>query len=95
MVLIGMGTPNQTLPLSAAALREVDLVGVFRYSDTYQYAVDLLSGHVRGSGRSLPDLSKVISHRVQALSNANEAFKIAARPTDAEDRLVLKVMINT
>ena len=26
-----MGTPNVMLPLGAAALREVDLVGVFRY----------------------------------------------------------------
>lgn len=29
-MLIGMGTPNVVLPLSAAACREVDLLGVFR-----------------------------------------------------------------
>jgi L-iditol 2-dehydrogenase len=31
VMLVGMGTPNVMLPLSAAACREVDLVGVFRY----------------------------------------------------------------
>jgi L-iditol 2-dehydrogenase len=30
-MLVGMGTPNVSLPLSAAACREVDLIGVFRY----------------------------------------------------------------
>jgi hypothetical protein len=30
-MLIGMGTPNVMMPLSAAACREVDLIGVFRY----------------------------------------------------------------
>lgn len=29
-MLVGMGTPNVVLPLSAAACREVDLLGVFR-----------------------------------------------------------------
>jgi cobalamin biosynthesis protein CobD/CbiB len=31
VMLIGMGSPNVMLPLSAAACREVDLIGVFRY----------------------------------------------------------------
>jgi len=39
---IGMGTPNATLPLSAAVFREVDLIGVFRYANTYPDALALL-----------------------------------------------------
>ena len=34
-----MGTQNATLPISAAAFREVDLLGVFRYCNTYPDAV--------------------------------------------------------
>lgn len=33
VILVEMGTPIQTLPVSATALREVDLVGVWRYAD--------------------------------------------------------------
>lgn len=44
MVLIGMGSPIQTLPIGAAALREVDIVGVFRYANTYPIALGLLAG---------------------------------------------------
>lgn len=32
VVFIGMGTPNALLPVSAAAFREVDMLGVFRYA---------------------------------------------------------------
>src|SRR6185312_6928176 len=53
LMIIGMGTPTQTLPLLAAALREVDIVGVFRYANTYQYGVDLLAEREK---RGLPDI---------------------------------------
>lgn len=44
VVLIGMGSPIQTLPIGAASLREVDIVGVFRYANTYPIALGLLAG---------------------------------------------------
>ncbi|PWZ02607.1 GroES-like protein [Testicularia cyperi] len=44
VVLIGMGNPIQTLPIGAASLREVDIVGVFRYANTYPVALGLLAG---------------------------------------------------
>lgn len=44
MVLIGMGNPIQTLPIGSASLREVDIVGVFRYANTYPTALALLAG---------------------------------------------------
>ncbi|KAJ9476761.1 putative D-xylulose reductase (putative) [Pseudozyma hubeiensis] len=44
VVLIGMGNPIQTLPIGSASLREVDIVGVFRYANTYPIALGLLAG---------------------------------------------------
>lgn len=44
VVLIGMGNPIQTLPVGSASLREVDIVGVFRYANTYPVALGLLAG---------------------------------------------------
>lgn len=55
IVLIGMGTPIQTVPLGAAALREVDILGVFRYSGTYPTAISMLSGGaLRTAGGGVP-----------------------------------------
>lgn len=49
--LIGMGHPIVTLPLGAAALREVDLIGVFRYANMFPKAIKLLnSGALRANG---------------------------------------------
>lgn len=39
-----MGTINATLPFSAAMVREVDLIGVFRYNNTYPEALALFEG---------------------------------------------------
>lgn len=41
-----MGTPNLLLPTGPSLLREVDMLGVFRYANCYPEALALL-----GSGR--------------------------------------------
>lgn len=84
-----MGTPIQTLPISAAALREVDLMGVFRYANTYQEGIHIVSSK---SG-NMPDFGKLVTHRYKGLKEAREAFEMAMRTTDDEGRLVLKVVI--
>jgi len=38
-----MGSPVQTLPIGSASLREVDLIGVFRYRNQYPLAIELIS----------------------------------------------------
>ncbi|KAI0316373.1 GroES-like protein [Amylostereum chailletii] len=86
VMLIGMGTRNTTLPLSAAAVREVDVLGSFRYANTYPDAIALLT-----SGR-LPPLDKLVTHRF-ALEDAARAFELMARGADAQGRMVLKVML--
>lgn len=89
-MIIGMGNPVQTLPVSAASLREVDLVGVFRYANTYPRAIELL-----GSGNTLlPDLTKLVTHRFSGLDNIPKAFDMAARVKDDEGNLVLKAMVD-
>lgn len=106
--LIGMGSPIQTLPIGAAALREVDLIGVFRYANTYPTAIELLSGGGRGndtkatategtsangtSGLALASIEKLISHRY-SLEQAPEAFETLARGKSADGRGVTKVFV--
>ncbi|KAH6683591.1 chaperonin 10-like protein [Plectosphaerella plurivora] len=92
LMIIGMGTPVQTLPLLAAALREVDIVGVFRYANTYQYGVDLLA---KRESVGLPDIRKLVTHRFSGFEKAPDAFATASRPADDKGQLVIKVVIET
>ncbi|PWN39526.1 GroES-like protein [Ceraceosorus guamensis] len=104
--LIGMGHPIQTLPIGAASLREVDLVGVFRYAHQYPRAIDLLSRwHSSGLsvGTSAEDgraasvvqaagLERLISHTF-SLEDAQQAFETLRNGKSADGRGVIKVFI--
>jgi L-iditol 2-dehydrogenase len=57
LVMVGMGTPIQTLPMSASHLKEVDIIGIFRYANTYPTGIKLISAGV------LPSLDNMITHR--------------------------------
>ena len=89
VVIVGMGNPIQTLPISAAALREVDILGTFRYANAYPEAIELVSGQ----NPQLPDLEKLITHRFRGLDHVESAFEMAARTKDADGKLVLKVVV--
>ncbi|OCH85834.1 GroES-like protein [Obba rivulosa] len=86
VMLVGMGTRNVTLPLSAAALREVDILGSFRYAHTYPAALALLAAG------ALPGIEQLVTHRVP-LHDAKRAFELLARGRDEDGGVVLKVMI--
>lgn len=75
--------------MSAAALREVDILGVFRYANTYPDAIKMLSDPDSG----LPDLSKLITHRYAGMDKITDAFARAAQVKDEEGNLVLKVFV--
>ena len=90
-MLVGMGHPIQTLPLSAAALREVDIVGVFRYANTYAESIEL----VQQAMRSGLDLAKMVTHRYKGLEDAPKAFAMAGKTKDEDGKLVLKVVIDS
>ncbi|KAF8155722.1 chaperonin 10-like protein [Crassisporium funariophilum] len=86
VMLIGMGTRSALMPLSTAALREIDIMGSFRYANTYPEALHLLA-----SG-SLPTVSRLVTHRF-GLSETKKAFETLARGVDDKGALVLKVMV--
>ncbi|KAL0260488.1 hypothetical protein SLS55_004177 [Diplodia seriata] len=92
VLLIGMGHPIQTLPISAAALREVDIVGVFRYANTYPTGIEVVS---KQPGPDYPDFSKLVTHRYKGLDSLPEAFQMAAKTKDDQGKLVLKVVVET
>jgi L-iditol 2-dehydrogenase len=81
-----MGTANLTLPTGPSLLREVDLIGVFRYANTYPEALALL-----GSG-SLGDVGKMITHRYP-LDRAVEAFEDLKRGRDKDGKTIIKPMV--
>jgi L-iditol 2-dehydrogenase len=88
-MLIGMGNPVYTLPVSAAALREVDILGVFRYANTYAAGIEIVSR----KDSIVPDFSKLITHRFRGLEKLDAAFSMAGRTKDDTGRLVLKVVV--
>ncbi|MCJ1469313.1 hypothetical protein MMC07_007946 [Pseudocyphellaria aurata] len=90
-IIVGMGSPVQTLPLSAALSREVDIIGTYRYANTYPNAIDL----VAGKHPLLPDLERLVTHRFHGLDRAPAAFELAANTSDEQGELVLKVVIRT
>ena len=87
-MLIGMGTRNTSLPLSAAALREVDVQGSFRYANTYPEALALLA-----SGK-LQNIDKLVTHHFK-LSDTAHAFDLLTRGVDERGDMVLKVVIGS
>jgi L-iditol 2-dehydrogenase len=87
-MLVGMGSRNVVLPLSQAALREVDIQGSFRYANTYPTAISLLT-----SGK-LPNVDKLISHRI-SLEHCAKAFELLSSGKDDAGNVVLKVMIDS
>jgi L-iditol 2-dehydrogenase len=59
VLTIGMGSTTMAIPLLSAATREVDLIGVFRYANTYAEAIELLSK----CEQLCRKLEKLVTHR--------------------------------
>jgi len=75
-----------TLPISAAATREVDILGTFRYANTYPSALALLgSGVLRG-------VDALVTHRFP-LDRAADAFALMRKGVDENGDIVLKVVV--
>jgi L-iditol 2-dehydrogenase len=92
-MLAGMGHPTQTISLGAAALREVDIVGVFRYANTYAESIEIVQANQKSSDG--PDFSKLVTHRFKGLEDVVEAFEMAGKTKDVDGKLVLKIVIDS
>ncbi|OQU97217.1 Alcohol dehydrogenase GroES-like domain-containing protein [Cladophialophora immunda] len=93
VMLVGMGTPNHTLPLSEAGAREVDLMSTWRYANCYEEAIDLMTKVAEGSVK--PDIREIITHHHKGLENVQDAFGLAGSSQDSDGNLVIKVVIDT
>jgi L-iditol 2-dehydrogenase len=99
VLLVGIGPAVQTLPIAAAAQREVDLIGVFRYASTYKEGIEMIAGANEGGSlfgavegaRSLPDVKKIITHRLQSVK---EAFELVSSSRGTGNDLVIKVLVS-
>ncbi|CAF0787014.1 unnamed protein product [Adineta steineri] len=79
VVLVGLGRPLASLPIVNAAVREIDIRGVFRYANCYPAALSLIA-----SGRI--DVKPLITHRYK-INESVQAFEMA------ESGQAIKVMI--
>ncbi|XP_049573888.1 sorbitol dehydrogenase [Syngnathus scovelli] len=68
VVLVGLGSETVTIPLLNAAVREVDIRGVFRYCNTWPMAIAMLA-----SGKV--NVKPLVTHRFP-LEQAIQAFEI-------------------
>ncbi|CAH9094674.1 unnamed protein product [Cuscuta europaea] len=81
--LVGMGHEYMTIPLAATSAREVDVIGIFRYKNTWPLCIDLMK-----SGKI--DVKPLVTHRFKfSQEDLEEAFATSARGGNA-----IKVMFN-
>ncbi|XP_067943882.1 sorbitol dehydrogenase-like [Watersipora subatra] len=78
--LVGLGPPTVNVPIVNAAVREVDIRGVFRYCNSYQNALDMIA-----TGRI--NVQPLITHRV-TLEQTLDAYKAAMEGNE------IKIMID-
>ncbi|XP_045775863.1 sorbitol dehydrogenase-like [Maniola jurtina] len=79
-VLVGMGSPEMTVPLAGTVTREVDIRGIFRYANEYPIALSLVASNKI-------NLKPLVTHHF-SLEESLEAYEVARRG------LGIKVMIH-
>ncbi|KAI9925585.1 hypothetical protein ASPWEDRAFT_173260 [Aspergillus wentii DTO 134E9] len=92
VVLIGMGTANQTWPISEITAREINIVSVWRYAFCYPRAIEIMDAVARQD--VTPDIRKLITHRFHGLDSIPDAYETAAKTKDAQSQLVIKTVVN-
>jgi L-iditol 2-dehydrogenase len=82
VLLVGLGPANVTVPIVDAAVREVDIRGVFRYANCYPLALDLIA-----TGKV--DVKPLITHHFK-LEETLQAFETSRTGAGG----AIKVMIH-
>jgi L-iditol 2-dehydrogenase len=96
-VLVGMGTPDHTLPISEISAREISLIPTWRYANAYPRAIEVAAAAVSGSklnGVKLANLEKLVTHHYKGLDAIQLAFDNASKTRDAEGKLVVKIAVS-
>lgn len=75
VVLVGMGAPVQNIKVGTAAVREVDLVAVWRYANTFATAIALIAS---GQVKVMP----LATHTYPLKDAASALELVVARPPD-------------
>lgn len=81
VVLVGMGSPLQNLNIGAAAVREVDLLSLWRYANTFPTAIDLVQ-------RGRIDIKSLVTHQF-SLDRAEEALDVALKKPEGLIKVVI------
>jgi len=84
VVLVGMGPPEIKVPLIDAAVREVDIRGIFRYANCYPKALALIA-----SGQC--DVKPLITHRFK-FEDTIKAFELSK--TMADNAIKVTIQLN-
>eukprot|EP00953_Heterococcus_sp_UTEX-ZZ885_P008258 4956-Heterococcus_DN1.PRE.5 len=83
--LIGMGCQQMTLPLTTSASREIDILGVFRYRNTYPLAIQMIS-------KGAIDVQPLITDRYDLQQDFSQATVVKAFEQSAKGKHTIKVM---
>ncbi|KAF8467879.1 chaperonin 10-like protein [Kalaharituber pfeilii] len=88
VLILTIPPAESTVPLGMATLREVDILGVFRYGrGDYQRAIDVVrEGKIRG-------IEKLVTHVFEGLSEVPRAMETLEKGIDDMGRGVVKVVV--
>jgi len=82
LVLVGLGKPEVSMPIVNAAVREVDIRGIFRYANCYPTAIAMVA-----SGKV--DVKPLITHRF-SLEQTIQAFETAKTGAGGAIKVMIK-----